>query len=275
MRAIRPFFLVLSVLLLGAVRENAVGQTVKTRPQPKTGEVLLFANPEVAPDRQVEAEYDSASGKWIELDSATSLLRQRERWIEQAKLIFGAEWPWVEEPIHMLDSPFEDEAFGLLREGKMREAEKIVRKAQREVPDNAEVACSLGDLYATQMRADTSAYAVRKWFRKAEAAYQAALRLDRGSHRINFNLSVLYRAYWAKGHELRAGGAMSTPGFAGSATWWKARVPLERAYLIDPTHEPTAYLLDKWYDNLGLDTAGKEEAKKDVRKRLRRMRELP
>lgn len=187
------------MLLLGVFSEDAVGQTVKTRPRPKSAEVVVFANPEVAPMRAVEVEYDSASGKWIELDSATSVLRQRERWIEQAKRIFGAEWTWVEEPIHMLDSPFEDEAFGLQREGKMREAEKIVRKALREVPENAEVACSLADLYATQMRADTSAYAARKWFRKAEAAYQNALRLDRGSHRINFNLSVLYRAYWAKG----------------------------------------------------------------------------
>lgn len=240
-----------------------------------TGEVQLFGYSGAASEAPVEAEFDSVSGQWVTLDSATLVQRQRERWVEQAKRIFGAEWPWVEEPIHMLDSPFEDEAFGLLREGKMREAEKVVRKAQREVPENAEVACSLADLYATQMRADTSAYAARKWFRKAEAGYLAALRLDCGSHRINFNLSVLYRAYWAKGHELRVVGARTTPGFAGSTAWWKARVPLERAYLIDPTHEPTAYLLDRWYDNLGLDTAGKEEAKKDVRKRLRRMRELP
>jgi len=197
------------------------------------------------------------------------------RAVDRAKQIFGEEWPSVEEPIRILDSPFEDEAYGLLMEGKVREAERVVRVAQCEASDNAEVACALADLYATQMRRDTSDYAARKWFRKAEAAYMAALRLDRGSHRINFNLSVLYRAYWAKGYQLKVESVMGYPGFAGSATWWKARVPLERAYLIDPTQEPTAYLLDRWYDNLGLDTVGKEEAKSDVRKRLRRLRQLP
>ncbi|MBL7946833.1 MAG: tetratricopeptide repeat protein, partial [Flavobacteriales bacterium] len=227
----RVDLLLLCGLFLGLGGSEASGQSVKTRPRPRTGEVLLAGYSGVAPERQVEVEFDSVSGQWVTLDSAMMVQRQRERWIEQAKRIFGAEWPWVEEPIHMLDSPFEDEAFGLLREGKMREAEKIVRKALREVPENAEVACSLADLYATQMRADTSAYAARKWLRKAEAAYQNALRLDRGSHRINFNLSVLYRAYWAKGHELKVAGMVSYPGFAGSTVWWKARVPLERAYL--------------------------------------------
>lgn len=219
-------------------------------------------------------EYDSVSGRWVELDSAMLAVRRRERLIEQAKRIFGAGWPWVEEPIHLLDSPIEEEAYGLLREGRMREAEKVLRNAQRAASDNAEVMCSLADLYATRMRQDTSLFAARKWFRKAESAYQAALRMGRGSHRINFNLSVLYYAYWAKIYEQQVSGAALPLGSNGSIGWWKARAPLERAYLIDPGHEQTAYLLDRWYDNLGLDTDGKERAKKSMRRRLRRSGEL-
>lgn len=224
--------------------------------------------------REAEMEYDSVSGRWVELDSATLVERRRERLIEQAKRIFGARWPWVEEPLHLLDSPIEEEAYGLLREGRMREAERVLRNAQRAASDNAEVMCSLADLYATRMRQDTSLFAARKWFRKAESAYQAALRMGRGSHRINFNLSVLYYAYWSKVYEQQVSGAVLPLGSNGSSGWWKARAPLERAYLIDPGHELTAYLLDRWYDNLGLDTDGKERAKKSMRRRLRRSGEL-
>lgn len=64
------------MLLLGAVTENAVGQTVKTIPRSQP----VPAGP-TGSDEQVAMEFDSVSGLWVMLDSATLVQRQRERWI--------------------------------------------------------------------------------------------------------------------------------------------------------------------------------------------------
>jgi tetratricopeptide (TPR) repeat protein len=258
-----PGLLICELLSLPVV---GLGQVAKTKVMPPSAYAVRWTaiGSEAVAPVEVMMEYDSTTATWTPIDSARASELFKERQHDWVLRTFGPDWPNIEEPIRIDSDETENAAYGFMEDGLVDSAVKVLRHALRTDQRNAPLACTVGDVYALKMRSDTTYYLVKKWFRKAEAAYQAALRLDRRSHRTNFNLGLLYTAYLSRLCELQLEDEISTWYPRDWETWMKAQTPLERAYLIDPEHQATVDLINRWYGSHGY----KEDEKSTIKKRL-------